>query len=57
MAERDGGAALVLPAALFVVCNMNGRGLANFDSQPTKDVARELLLFNLVTRGAVRVAP
>jgi hypothetical protein len=44
MAGRDAGAALVLAAALFVVYNMNGRELANFDSQPTKYAARELLV-------------
>lgn len=37
-------AAVVLAAALFIIYNANGREIGNYDSQPTKFAARELLL-------------
>jgi hypothetical protein len=44
MTARDVRAALVLAVVLFLVYNANGREIGNFDSQPTKYAARELLL-------------
>jgi hypothetical protein len=40
----DRGLAAALFAALFVLYNANGREMGNYDSQPTKYAARELLL-------------
>jgi hypothetical protein len=40
----DRGAALALAAGLFVLYNANGREIGNYDSQPTKFAAREVLV-------------
>ena len=44
MKAADLRTAALLAAALFLVYNSNGREIGNFDSQPTKYAARELLL-------------
>jgi len=43
-ATRDVRTAVAIAIAMFVLYNANGREIGNYDSQPTKYVARELLL-------------
>ena len=46
-------AAVVLLAGLFAIYNANGREVGNYDSQPTKYAARELLLRGTLTLNYV----
>lgn len=51
MTDRVAGAALFL--TLFAIYNANGREIGNYDSQPTKYAARELLLRGTLTLNYV----
>ena len=49
----DRAAAAILFLALFAIYNANGREIGNYDSQPTKYAARELLLRGTLTLNYV----